>query len=836
MKFTLSLIIIFNLICAAVQGAARPSFVNNEYVIENVEHLRWVAEQTNGGNDFKGVNFRIKSYWIDAYNQNWTPIGTEEHPFRGNFDGNGHCFNGLTINSDLPYVGLFGYAEGGVIKNLYVNAYRIISTHPQGYAGVLAGYSNSVIINCASFGTDEWWSYLSSPHCAGGLVGKADNAIYNSQARNLHKIERANHTGGIVGQSSALVTDCFSNIKKLNGYNKGHMVAALNENTVLHQNFRNRDWYEGEDNISSKDGARLNTAEFTAKLNENRNKYFAYHPLAAWNDNGLITGNGESGNNTLPFSGRGSGTEIDPFKITNAQQLVELSNIVNQQLAGYVTAYYKVTNNIDLTNFDWVPIGKNASAPFRGHFDGNFKEISNLDMKSTAYFGGLFGYIKDATVKHTALNNVDIWGVKDVGHNITYIAGLVGYAQNATVEGNLVFGNIQVNRDGGNNEKDMARVIGMFDNGSVVKGNYATGALIGYEEGHNRRDGETVTVFDNNQTVITEGNKCYLLQGDFTSLTVKGENVILLCHNNTIEGELKLNATTIQRGMITTGALEFTETTNINPDGIDNQGEIIMKRQPKTWTEASGTGWETICLPFDANVYADGQPVAPITKNSKGAYWLREFVEPTNSDNEGAVYFASYENAVSDTDFALYMHVPYILSFPGDKYGVNSLKKKEITYRGYGPLRLNVSIPKLTHDKSSYVFEGNFQTTEKESCYVLNINGSGFELHGRTTVSPFCAVLRTKSSGTPVMAALRIATGSNQATGLIDGTEQDEEIRVYVTDGTLYISAETACTVQIHNAATGMIVSEVQVNNNTETVGGLPKGVYLVNRQKVVIY
>lgn len=836
-KFTLLILFFVGLITpVTAQTSKEPRFINNEYIIENVENMFWLAEKTNAGNDFKGVNFRIKSNWIDAYNQNWNPIGTKAHPFRGNFDGNGHCFYGLTINSDSHYVGLFGYVADGVIKNLYVKDYRIITHHPQGYAGVIAGYSDAVIINCASIGGDEWWSYLSAPYCAGGLVGKSDNSIYNSQAKNLHKIEKSKFTGGIAGESNALIADCFSNIKKLNGHNKGHLVAKLNKNSKLHDNFRNKEWHATEDNSDSKDGARLNVTEFKTRLNQNQSKYFAYQPLSVWTDNGLQISDQNSGNNEAPFSGKGSGTETDPFKITNAQQLVDLANVVNQQLAGYATAYYKVINEIDLSGTDWKPIGLNASTPFKGHFDGNFKEISNLRMKSAVYFGGLFGYVREGSVKYTSLCNVDILGVKDVGHNVTYLGGIVGYAQNATIEGNLVYGNIEVNRDGGNNTKDMARVIGMFDNESMVKGNFASGELVGNEEGHNRRDGETVTLFDNSKTVISEGNRSYLLQGDFPSLTVTGENVIVFSRNNVIDGKLTLNATSTQRGALTTGALEFTETTKINPEGVNNLGEIVMKRQPSVWTEASGTGWETICLPFNANVYADGVLIAPITKNSKGAYWLREFVEPVDSDSEGYVYFTSFENAVEPDNFAIRQHIPYILSFPGDKYGGNSLKNKQITYRGYGEVKLNSSSPKLTHEKSGYVFEGHFQPTEKEACYVLNQAGSSFELHSSTIVNPFCAVLRTKDSNLPVISALRIAAGTNQPTSMTDGTAEDETISAYASEGILYISSKTPGMVQIFDAMTGIRVAEVYVNDNTETVAGLPKGIYLVNREKVVIY
>lgn len=51
--------------------------------------------------------------------ENWTPIGSNEAPFTGTFDGQGHVITGLTIDGRLERAGLFGKVDQkGVIKNL----------------------------------------------------------------------------------------------------------------------------------------------------------------------------------------------------------------------------------------------------------------------------------------------------------------------------------------------------------------------------------------------------------------------------------------------------------------------------------------------------------------------------------------------------------------------------------------------------------------------------------------------------------------------------------------------------------------------------------------------
>ena len=122
------------------------------------------------------------------------------------------------------------------------------------------------------------------------------------------------------------------------------------------------------------------------------------------------------------FSGQGSGTEKDPYQITNADQLFEVRNDL--------TAYYKVMNDIDLgvwiqednPNQGWMPIGTESS-PFNGCFDGNNKVIKGLYInRPNMNYQGLFGFTGYATIKNVSLVAPNVTGADYTG----LVVGLFG--------------------------------------------------------------------------------------------------------------------------------------------------------------------------------------------------------------------------------------------------------------------------------------------------------------------------------------------------------------------------------------------------------------------------
>lgn len=63
---------------------------------------------------------------MDLSNIEWVPIGTEEAPFTGSFNGNGCEIKGLTMTDpNAKVIGLFGYAKGAKIYNVTLRDYDI---------------------------------------------------------------------------------------------------------------------------------------------------------------------------------------------------------------------------------------------------------------------------------------------------------------------------------------------------------------------------------------------------------------------------------------------------------------------------------------------------------------------------------------------------------------------------------------------------------------------------------------------------------------------------------------------------------------------------------------
>ena len=128
------------------------------------------------------------------------------------------------------------------------------------------------------------------------------------------------------------------------------------------------------------------------------------------------------------FSGSGSGTKDDPYRIFNADQLNQVRNFV-----GKTDVNFSLEADIDMTQWiaennpsqGWQPIGNNNSG-FRGKFNGNGHTISNLwiNRPNTDYIG-LFGYISTgADIQNLKLENAEY-----VGND--YVGGIVGYCYNA---------------------------------------------------------------------------------------------------------------------------------------------------------------------------------------------------------------------------------------------------------------------------------------------------------------------------------------------------------------------------------------------------------------------
>ena len=202
---------------------------DNAIVIATAEELAYFAQQVNSnqpisygdsnsiGPDDKGQAGGFKDYYfalaadIDLSDYDWTPIGNATNPFNGNFDGRGHCVNGLKVEtvSGSAYAGLFGCTSVGILRNLGVRladaGIQANSTGGSAYVGGIAGYAHN-IFNCYVVGegaigvsSSEMGDYI----YAGGIVGSlgTNSSLANCYATVNVKVESDGlvYVGGIVG-------------------------------------------------------------------------------------------------------------------------------------------------------------------------------------------------------------------------------------------------------------------------------------------------------------------------------------------------------------------------------------------------------------------------------------------------------------------------------------------------------------------------------------------------------------------------------------------------------------------------------------------------------------
>ncbi|WP_257284645.1 ZmpA/ZmpB/ZmpC family metallo-endopeptidase-related protein [Endozoicomonas sp. SESOKO1] len=112
---------------ALVGTALLPGAIAKKIDVPDFETLAQI-----GNNDSFGLNDDYQQTGrISATDRKLTPIGNDDHPFTGTYDGNNKIITGL---SDC----LFGTVSKGTVANLKLNAANINKTHPKELAAVVA--------------------------------------------------------------------------------------------------------------------------------------------------------------------------------------------------------------------------------------------------------------------------------------------------------------------------------------------------------------------------------------------------------------------------------------------------------------------------------------------------------------------------------------------------------------------------------------------------------------------------------------------------------------------------------------------------------------------------
>ncbi|MBO4718637.1 MAG: hypothetical protein J5658_02080 [Prevotella sp.] len=175
---------------------------NSPYLIKTPSNLKELAKLVNAGNSYANTYFELSDN-VDMTGEIFEPIGNQNCPFSGNFNGKGFVIKGISVNADSN-LGLFGYIENADINDVGIEEADI---RGGSNIGGIAGYSqHSIITNCftrgSTFGND----------CVGALVGYSSEGtiIRNCFSSMQHtKYEIYGSVGGLVGYNCGKMENCY---------------------------------------------------------------------------------------------------------------------------------------------------------------------------------------------------------------------------------------------------------------------------------------------------------------------------------------------------------------------------------------------------------------------------------------------------------------------------------------------------------------------------------------------------------------------------------------------------------------------------------------------------
>lgn len=210
------------------------------YRIGSAEQLRAFAELVNGVNGAPVTEAcAALVHDIDLSDVcgpeigSWMPIGTNDQPYTGTFDGSSFVITGLFYNElGSSYAGLFG-RNVGTIKNLGIAGADITAGN---YTGGVCGYNNGIITGCYHAASVKGVNYT------GGICGYNDGGGTVSVCYNTGTVSGSKYVGGICGYNKNNAADCYNmgpvtgdktSIGGICGYNKASVSNCFNTGSVV---------------------------------------------------------------------------------------------------------------------------------------------------------------------------------------------------------------------------------------------------------------------------------------------------------------------------------------------------------------------------------------------------------------------------------------------------------------------------------------------------------------------------------------------------------------------------------------------------------------------------
>jgi len=445
----------------------------NPYQISDLDDL---AELSTTSADW-GAYF-IQTADIDASaSSGWgtngfTCIGNSTTPFSGSYEGQGSVITSLFVNwPDLDNVGMFGYVEDGVIKNLGVTGASITGNE---YTGVLAGQtrgSSTVIDHCFTSGS------VTGNNFVGGLVGYnlLRATIQNCGSRVA--VTGEEYVGGLAGANLETINNCYAT---------GSVIATTGGGGLVDGNpeVNNSFWDTQTSGLASSEGGTGKTSSQLKDIATYTNTATA-GLTTAWDFVG--TTNNDAGTDDW------WNMNLISTKTVNDGYPVPSWWIVTDEPTGdgsSATTPYQIAT---LNNLYWLSEGNGTDI---WDDEKYFEQPSDIAAKSTAYINSGQGFSPIGT--STGTSTIEFNGSYDgQNHAIDYLyinrpdqnyVGLFGYIyeggnltnlgiSNGNVKGNQYTGML-VGRLSSANTNSIIDITNCYASGSAT-GDTDVGGLIG---------------------------------------------------------------------------------------------------------------------------------------------------------------------------------------------------------------------------------------------------------------------------------------------------------------------------------------------------------------------
>jgi hypothetical protein len=459
---------------------------SNPYQVKAIAEFQRIQSDVNNGIDsYEGKYFVLATnIALPSGNNAWTPIGSTERPFRGNFNGDNHTItcpnNGNSYFGRYSYVGIWGYMENGSISNLKIDysgnqGNGTVQTSGERIGGLIGSAKNSTIANC-QVSCSKSNIILGGTQYIGGLIGYADDCSINNSLSTLYVCSYSGGdkacAGGLIGylntgtktstgsSASGNVSTNWSGACKIGGvigYCTGQGVIDGFFTTAGNVVGSQGDYHVGgligyAENISSATPLTIKNCYVSEEASTATAQSRLGGLIGEANGNITVTKCTTSG----PITGINNAYQIGGLiglltnktnyqvKIIACSSDVEITGRYNLggfigEVDGYVqikNSYSKGRVNGSVTYAEQCVGGFIGKVNFTGEIDNCYAEVDVDGENYSNYAGGFMGYV--STEAGVIANCFSHAGDVAAGVQSQYVGGLIGYLENTATIQSLV--------------------------------------------------------------------------------------------------------------------------------------------------------------------------------------------------------------------------------------------------------------------------------------------------------------------------------------------------------------------------------------------------------------